>query len=88
MVIKDLLLDRLLAAVISEREWTFCILVILWKLEVLRYSSDKLRQFRSTNHRRHVVNDGFAKRVDYYDLHVWTTLRRGRKCGRCIKLRR
>ena len=63
-------------------------IVILWKLEVLRYSSDELRQFRSTNQRRHVVNDAVAKRVDYYVLRVRSTLRRGRRSGLCVKLRR
>jgi len=75
-------------------EWTFCTLVNCVNCHTLEAGGSPLqqrwtsRQFRSTNQWRHVVNDAVAKHVDYFDLRVRSTLRRGRRSGLCVKLRR
>ena len=49
-------------------------------LKLVQYSGADLRALRSTNQRRHVVNDAVAKTVRHLGL-LCTTRRRGRRSG-------
>ena len=57
--------------------------MVIVTLEVHSYSSDELRLLRSTNLRRHVVNDNVARRVD--SLGLRNNQRRGKRSGRRLR---